>query len=143
MPMPRMRNYYSAGNSPTSTQTSAVSRATSDYYSYDLVPEYAFAAQGFLGGGITPLSSFRGLPSYDQAQRSRAGSPQTTTIGTVDSAESSTSGSGSGSVLAMASSRRRSGSSNAGKRSPRRSAEQPQSQQQPQPQQPHPERISE
>ncbi|KAG8805209.1 hypothetical protein FRC17_005677 [Serendipita sp. 399] len=122
MPMPRSRNYLSASNSPTSTQTSAVSTAPSDYYYYDTVPDYAFAAQCFLGGGITPLSSFRGLPSYDQAQRSRAGSPQTTTVGTVDSAESS------GSALAMSSSRRRSGSGNAGRRSPttRRSNEQEQ-----------------
>jgi len=42
---------------------------------YDVVPEYAFAARGFLGG-ITPLSSFRGLPSYEQAQRSCTSSPQ-------------------------------------------------------------------
>jgi arrestin-related trafficking adapter 4/5/7 len=42
---------------------------------YDAVPEYSFAALGFLGGGITPLSSLRGLPSYDQAERSRHNLP--------------------------------------------------------------------
>lgn len=99
-PLPLSRS----SNSPTSTQmsslpsssvqssmTSSAGTATTgpslaDYY--DAVPEYAFAAQGFLGGGITPLSALRGLPSYDQAQRSRGVSPVTSgTSGT-----SSTSG---------------------------------------------------
>ena len=36
---------------------------------YDTVPDYAIAASGFLGGGITPLSGLRGLPSYDETER--------------------------------------------------------------------------
>lgn len=36
---------------------------------YDTVPDYTIAASGFLGGGITPLSGLRGLPSYDEAER--------------------------------------------------------------------------
>ena len=35
---------------------------------YDTVPDYTIAASGFLGGGITPLSGLRGLPSYDEAE---------------------------------------------------------------------------
>ena len=31
------------------------------------VPDYDMASRGFLGGGITPLSSMRGLPSYEAA----------------------------------------------------------------------------
>lgn len=38
---------------------------------YDTVPDYAIAASGFLGGGITPLSGLRGLPSYDEAERAQ------------------------------------------------------------------------
>lgn len=65
--------------SSTSPPRAPSSSALGEYY--DAVPEYAFAARGFLGGGITPLSSFRGLPSYDQAQRSRASSPQSSSVG--------------------------------------------------------------
>jgi arrestin-related trafficking adapter 4/5/7 len=36
---------------------------------YDTVPDYTIAASGFLGGGITPLSGLRGLPSYYDAER--------------------------------------------------------------------------
>jgi hypothetical protein len=31
------------------------------------VPHYNIASRGFLGGGVTPLSSMRGLPSYEEA----------------------------------------------------------------------------
>lgn len=34
------------------------------------VPDYDIASRGFLGGGVTPLSSVRGLPSYEEAERS-------------------------------------------------------------------------
>lgn len=37
------------------------------------VPDYDMASRGFLGGGITPLSSLRGLPSYEATQ-AQAGS---------------------------------------------------------------------
>lgn len=91
LPLPRSRG----SNSPTSTQTSAATSATTnstvEYY-YDAVPSYAFAAQGFLGGGITPLTSLRGLPSYNEAQRSRTGSPQTSTVNSAASQDSSSSG---------------------------------------------------
>jgi hypothetical protein len=42
---------------------------------YDTVPDYAVAASGFLGGGITPLSGLRGLPSYDEAERVQGTTP--------------------------------------------------------------------
>jgi hypothetical protein len=42
---------------------------------YDTVPEYAIAASGFLGGGITPLSGLRGLPSYDEAEHVQGTTP--------------------------------------------------------------------
>jgi len=42
---------------------------------YDTVPDYAIAASGFLGGGITPLSGLRGLPSYDEAERVQEATP--------------------------------------------------------------------
>ena len=30
-------------------------------------PDYEVASRGFLGGGVPPLESFRGLPSYEEA----------------------------------------------------------------------------
>ena len=42
---------------------------------YDTVPDYTIAASGFLGGGITPLSGLRGLPSYDEAERVQGTTP--------------------------------------------------------------------
>ncbi|KAF8585927.1 hypothetical protein K439DRAFT_1632192 [Ramaria rubella] len=39
---------------------------------YSAVPDYNVASRGFLGGGITPLSSMRGLPSYEEAERSQS-----------------------------------------------------------------------
>ncbi|KIM30507.1 hypothetical protein M408DRAFT_286725 [Serendipita vermifera MAFF 305830] len=77
--------------SRASTSPTRASMALGEYY--DAVPEYAFAAQGFLGGGITPLSSFRGLPSYDQAQRSRASSMHTNSIGVNSMASTASAGS--------------------------------------------------
>ncbi|PSR73217.1 hypothetical protein PHLCEN_2v10938 [Hermanssonia centrifuga] len=35
-------------------------------------PDYEIASRGFLGGGIPPLSSYTGLPSYEEAAESRA-----------------------------------------------------------------------
>lgn len=55
---------------------------------YDTVPDYAVAASGFLGGGITPLSGLRGLPSYDEAERVQETAPfieTTQTHGTASS----------------------------------------------------------
>ncbi|KAH9944720.1 arrestin [Amylocystis lapponica] len=36
------------------------------------VPDYDMASRGFLGGGITPLTSMRGLPSYEAAEAERS-----------------------------------------------------------------------
>lgn len=41
------------------------------HYAFTEVPDYDMANRGFLGGGITPLSSLQGLPSYDDAARER------------------------------------------------------------------------
>ncbi|KAJ6624858.1 hypothetical protein B0H10DRAFT_2212280 [Mycena sp. CBHHK59/15] len=38
------------------------------------VPDYEVALRGFLGG-VPPLSSMQGLPSYDEAEASRSGTP--------------------------------------------------------------------
>ena len=35
-------------------------------------PDYEIASRGFLGGGIPPLSSYAGLPSYDEVTEERA-----------------------------------------------------------------------
>lgn len=35
-------------------------------------PDYEIASRGFLGGGVPPLSSYVGLPSYDEASTGRA-----------------------------------------------------------------------
>ncbi|KAF8514134.1 hypothetical protein JB92DRAFT_2920203 [Gautieria morchelliformis] len=40
--------------------------------SFSEVPDYDIASRGFLGGGVTPLSSTRGLPSYEEAERSQS-----------------------------------------------------------------------
>ncbi|OCH93735.1 hypothetical protein OBBRIDRAFT_832355 [Obba rivulosa] len=36
------------------------------------VPDYDMASRGFLGGGVTPLDSLRGLPSYEAAAAERS-----------------------------------------------------------------------
>ncbi|KZT71779.1 hypothetical protein DAEQUDRAFT_763616 [Daedalea quercina L-15889] len=41
------------------------------HYAFTEVPDYDMASRGFLGGGITPLTSLQGLPSYDDAARER------------------------------------------------------------------------
>lgn len=56
---------------PISTQSSPVSspptssRNTLSYFSE--VPTYETASRGFVGGGVPPLTSMRGLPSYEEA----------------------------------------------------------------------------
>jgi hypothetical protein len=35
---------------------------------FSLVPDYSIASRGFIGGGVPPLSSMRGLPSYEEAE---------------------------------------------------------------------------
>jgi len=42
--------------------SSIISRAFSQ------VPDYSIASRGFIGGGVPPLSSMRGLPSYEEAE---------------------------------------------------------------------------
>lgn len=79
--------------SSTKTASTAISTSPSQGGYYDAVPEYAFAAQGFLGGGITPLSALRGLPSYDQAERSKHNSP-TNSAGTTSEGSSTSYSSG-------------------------------------------------
>lgn len=55
---------------------------------YDTVPDYAIAASGFLGGGITPLAGLRGLPSYEEAEREEEITPSMDTTQTRDTASS-------------------------------------------------------
>jgi hypothetical protein len=49
-------------SSPLSSPTSS---RTSGYFSE--VPDYETASRGFAGGGVPPLTSVRGLPTYDEA----------------------------------------------------------------------------
>lgn len=54
------------------------------------VPHYAIASRGFLGG-ITPISSLRGLPSYEEASRpsrTTAASPVSTVVDSLPSSHS-------------------------------------------------------
>ena len=39
---------------------------------FSTVPHYDVASRGFLGGGVTPLSSTQGLPSYEETERSQS-----------------------------------------------------------------------
>lgn len=64
----------SRGSSPSSSglNTPALPRnATEDqvllHRAFVETPDYEIASRGFLGGGIPPLSSFAGLPSYEEA----------------------------------------------------------------------------
>ena len=41
------------------------------HYAFTEVPDYDMASRGFLGGGIPPLSSMTGLPSYETAAAER------------------------------------------------------------------------
>ena len=38
---------------------------------FTVVPDYSIASRGFIGGGVPPLSSMRGLPSYEEAEAQR------------------------------------------------------------------------
>jgi hypothetical protein len=40
---------------------------------YSEVPDYGVAARGFIGG-VPPLSSMHGLPSYEEAERTQSAS---------------------------------------------------------------------
>jgi hypothetical protein len=44
------------------------------------VPDYGVASRGFIGGGVPPLTSMRGLPSYDEAERSHSDPNVTTQV---------------------------------------------------------------
>lgn len=41
------------------------------FRAFNLVPDYSIASRGFIGGGVPPLSSMRGLPSYEEAEAQR------------------------------------------------------------------------
>jgi arrestin-related trafficking adapter 4/5/7 len=47
----------------------SVSDAELLHRAFTAVPDYEVASRGFLGGGVTPLSSMQGLPSYEEASR--------------------------------------------------------------------------
>jgi len=70
-PTPSCSNAANSGPLHDPSRSSAVPSTVSlsPLNVYDTVPDYAVAASGFLGGGITPLSGLRGLPSYDEAER--------------------------------------------------------------------------
>lgn len=68
----------SRGSTPSSSgmNTPAIPRsATGDqialHRAFIETPDYEIASRGFLGGGIPPLSSYVGLPSYEEASASR------------------------------------------------------------------------
>lgn len=41
------------------------------FRAFSVVPDYSIASRGFIGGGVPPLSSMRGLPSYEEAEAQR------------------------------------------------------------------------
>ena len=59
---------YPSRTASTSSSTSPLSHTVSRAFS--LVPDYSIASRGFIGG-IPPLSSMRGLPSYEEAEAQR------------------------------------------------------------------------
>ena len=70
---------YSSHNTPNSGAASPVSHVhqpePQDPYSrviraFSVVPDYSIASRGFIGG-VPPLSSMRGLPSYEEAEAQR------------------------------------------------------------------------
>lgn len=69
--------YPSCSSSPSSGfNTPQIPRnATEDqillHRAFIETPDYEIASRGFLGGGIPPLSSFAGLPSYEEASAGR------------------------------------------------------------------------
>ena len=59
---------YPSQTASTSTSTSPLSHTITRAFS--LVPDYSIASRGFIGG-IPPLSSMHGLPSYEEAEAQR------------------------------------------------------------------------
>ena len=69
---PPSRGSATPSSSGINTPASALPRsATGDqialHRAFIETPDYEIASRGFLGGGIPPLSSFAGLPSYEEA----------------------------------------------------------------------------
>lgn len=63
---PQTHNRPAPATMPSSPSGSALL-----HRAFTEVPDYGFAARGFIGG-VTPLTSMRDLPSYDEAERSHS-----------------------------------------------------------------------
>ncbi|KAF8554750.1 hypothetical protein OG21DRAFT_1411919 [Imleria badia] len=59
-------------STPTSATSESVPESTLWHRAFTEVPDYDVASRGFIGG-VTPLTSMRGLPSYEEAERSAYG----------------------------------------------------------------------
>ena len=64
-PARRRRSETNATHSPSPSSPNVSTRSMSSYFSE--VPDYETASRGFAGGGVPPLTSMRGLPTYDEA----------------------------------------------------------------------------
>jgi hypothetical protein len=56
---------------PMGTVSSSEQGTTAEilHRAFTEVPDYSIASRGFIGGGVPPLESMRGLPSYEEAAR--------------------------------------------------------------------------
>ncbi len=83
----------SPGASGAATPAHAPEPMTSQemlHHAFTQVPDYDMASRGFLGGGITPLSSLRELPTYESVQAEmRAARGANGTAGAVAAGERS------------------------------------------------------
>jgi hypothetical protein len=59
-------------STPMPATTESVPETTLWHRAFTEVPDYDVASRGFIGG-VTPLTSMRGLPSYEEAERSANG----------------------------------------------------------------------
>ncbi|KAF5338500.1 hypothetical protein D9611_013270 [Ephemerocybe angulata] len=99
----------SSSGFPTSPALSSSSNDAMLHRAFTEVPDYSIAARGFIGG-VPPLSSMRGLPSYEESAReclrSRSSEMDQMRTGTPDGTSSMRGGTSGGTPFGNASSQR-------------------------------------
>jgi hypothetical protein len=81
---PRRSTHYGIDSSPEASSPLTLAHHPR---SFTEVPDYEVASRGFAGGGIPPLTSLRGLPSYEQASQVGAGTSRSGSAGDTNLTE--------------------------------------------------------
>ena len=63
---------YPSSSSSQMPRTVPVTSHSLLHRAFTEVPDYGISSRGFLGGGVTPLETLQGLPSYEEAEMQRS-----------------------------------------------------------------------